>query len=304
MSAKWLKEYFSFTKKERVGVVTILAILIFVWYLPDLLPKKNEFDAKTFEALQREAIAFLKMDSVGSKNDSVPIARRDKSIERSLFYFDPNTLSAQGWERLGLTEKSIRVIQNYLLHGGSFRKPEDLQKIYGLRRESSEKLMPFVRIKETEKAERPPPNLSYMKAPLPRQSRELSVDINTADTTAWIELPGIGSRLAVRIVGFREKLGGFHSVEQVAETFGLKDSVFQSIRKYLHCDSSGLRKIELNTASLEELKSHPYLRYSLANAIFQYRLQHGNFAKLDELRKIMVITDDIFTKIEPYLTVR
>jgi DNA uptake protein ComE-like DNA-binding protein len=52
------------------------------------------------------------------------------------------------------------------------------------------------------------------------------------------------------------------------------------------------------------MKDHPYLRYNLANAIFQYRQQHGNFNSVEEIKKIMLMTDDIFTKVAPYLTVQ
>ena len=59
------------------------------------------------------------------------------------------------------------------------------------------------------------------------------IDVNTADTSAFISLPGIGSKLAARIVTFREKLGGFYSVEQIGETYGLPDSTFQKIKQWL-----------------------------------------------------------------------
>ncbi len=128
------------------------------------------------------------------------------------------------------------------------------------------------------------------------------IDINLADTSAWIALPGIGSKLASRIVNFREKLGGFYAINQVAETFGLADSTFQKIRSWLKLDQPQLRKININTATLEELKAHPYIRFTLARPIVAYRSEHGPFNRLEDLKKIAAVTEDAFQKMFPYLT--
>jgi competence ComEA-like helix-hairpin-helix protein len=96
-------------------------------------------------------------------------------------------------------------------------------------------------------------------------------------------------------------LGGFHSVEQVGETFGLQDSVFQKIKPMLKLNNTVIKQININTATLDELKAHPYIRYQIGNAIVQYRLQHGNFTSLSDLKKIMILTDEIYNKALPYL---
>ena len=101
------------------------------------------------------------------------------------------------------------------------------------------------------------------------------VDVNTADTTAFVALPGIGSKLALRIVNFRDKLGGFYSVDQIAEIYGLPDSSFQRIKHLLKLDNPSIKKININTASKDEMKLHPYFKWNLANAIVEYRNQHG-----------------------------
>lgn len=130
-----------------------------------------------------------------------------------------------------------------------------------------------------------------------------SIDINKADTTVFMALPGIGSKLATRIVTYREKLGGFYSIEQVSETFGLQDSTFQKIRKWLVVKDTVLRKININKANIDELRM-PYISYNLANAIYEYRRQHGEYKSPEDLMKIMLMTNEIFRKILPYLAVQ
>ena len=111
------------------------------------------------------------------------------------------------------------------------------------------------------------------------------IDINTADTSAFISLPGIGSKLAARIVNFRDKLGGFYSIDQVGETFGLPDSTFQKIKQYLKLENTSIKKININTATVDELKAHPYIKYSVANPIIAYRNEHGPFFKSGRYKK-------------------
>jgi competence ComEA-like helix-hairpin-helix protein len=132
----------------------------------------------------------------------------------------------------------------------------------------------------------------------------VSIDINNADTAVFIALPGIGSKLAQRIINFRDKLGGFYKVEQLAETFGLPDSTFQNIKSGLRVNSSTIKQFNINTATVDEMKLHPYIRYNLANAIVQYRIQHNTFLDVTDLKKIMIVTDEMFNKVSPYLTVQ
>ena len=90
----------------------------------------------------------------------------------------------------------------------------------------------------------------------------------------------------------------------MAETYALPDSTFQKIKDKLVIDNPSVKKININTATVDELKVHPYIRYNIANAIVEYRNQHGNFTAISDLKKIMMITDDIYNKAELYLSVR
>jgi competence ComEA-like helix-hairpin-helix protein len=107
----------------------------------------------------------------------------------------------------------------------------------------------------------------------------------------------------MRIVNFREKLGGFYSVDQLAETYGLPDSTYQLIRPRLICRNAVVRKININDASVEELKNHPYIKWNLANVIMQYRKQHGPFKSIEQLEQLLLVTKEQLVKLLPYLSV-
>ena len=122
-----------------------------------------------------------------------------------VFYFDPNTATSVEWKRLGLKDKTVETIQKYLSKGGHFYKPEDISKIWGLHPEDIKRLLPYVNIEQKKtdyvKIIR---KRSVMQNKHPMFLKVLqSLDINTADTTAFIALPGIGSKLAQRIINFR-----------------------------------------------------------------------------------------------------
>ena len=227
-------------------------------------------------------------------------------IKGELFYFDPNTVTESEWKKLGLRDKTIKTIENYRSKGGSFYKSEDLQRIYGLHDDEYERLKPYIKIEshipnEESISSKPKNEIQPAKTYTARYS---IIDVNTADTTAFISLPGIGSKLAARIITFREKLGGFYSIEQIGETYGLPDSTFQKIKQYLKLDNPSVKKININTASVEEMKAHPYIKYNLADPIVSYRNEHGSFSKIEDIKKVMVVTDEIYKKIEPYLSLQ
>jgi len=317
---EFVVDYLTFTRKDRIAVLVIILLISGIFFLPKALsgsghPKEIATDTAWVAAMKRiEQKGATNESSTNNytENNSTayqydhPTNNYQYKPKGELFYFDPNTLSAAGWKKLGLRDKTIGTIQNYLSKGGKFRKPEDLQRIYGLFPNEYERIAPYIKIEAATGTTgyKDFSNNNYTEAAPPKtySPRYSVIDINTADTTAFIALPGIGSKLAFRIVNFRDKLGGFYSVNQIGETFGLSDSTFQKIKQWLKLENTFLRKLNINTATVDELKMHPYIKYSLANPIVAYRNQHGPFTKLEDLKNVMVVTDEIYNKIAPYLT--
>ncbi len=279
-------------------------------FLYPLVFKKNISDKNYHkEIAQLEVLEADSSDGLVHDDGSAGVYRRpsfarknftSENLQVPLFYFDPNKISVADWQKLGVKEKTATGILHYVEKGGKFRQPADIEKIWGLSKELKQRLMPYIRIQ--------PPEEKYYETRIPPHERKVYerkaivvVDVNDADTAAYIALPGIGSKLAQRIISFREKLGGFYSVDQVGETFGLPDSVFQKIRLFLKMSEASIRKININTATQDELKIHPYIRWQVANAIVQYRQQHGSFSSIDQLKNIALLKEEAFSKIAPYL---
>lgn len=159
----------------------------------------------------------------------------------------------------------------------------------------------FVETQDTTKNKKAIP-VKKIKSPTYIKKKIEPFDINEADTSAFIALPGIGSKLAARIVLFREKLGGFYDKEQIREVYGLHDSVFQKISPLLECNTRNVKKIDINTAEKETLKVHPYIRWKVAHALVTYRAQHGSFTSADDLSKLENVDVDALKKMMPYIS--
>lgn len=321
MWKSFVRGYLRFSRRERYGIFLLIAGMLLTCYTPDLL------------------FYFQRRIPVGDSSDlkaavqAFEAANKAPATTNTLFYFDPNTLSVAGWQQLGVSERTALTITKYLSHGGYFRKATDLTRIYSLPSAACAQLIPYVRIAEKKEErvwERRESKGNYRRYgafqgpssfPVKRDSagwhhkeavsfaryrkKEAAViDINTADTTVWQTLPGIGPGFARRIVTFRDRLGGFYAVAQVAECYGLADSVFQKIQPFLQIGNSSLIKLDLNLTDEKSLAAHPYIRYRLARLIVQYRSAHAGFKAVSELRTLPLVDEIIYRKIEHYIELK
>jgi len=315
----WM-EFLVFTRKERIAVFILSLLIISTAIAPLFIPEKKFItpNPEEFYALKGELdkLRSSSKDTIAqTRNENQPwqnnysLSRiRNNETHIVPFPFDPNKISAEGWKKLGLRDRTIKTIINFRSKGGKFRQATDLKKIYGLKEEEFQRLLPHVRFEEKDelrfgnavnedkhKEEWQTTKSSFIKP--------YSIEINKADTIELIALPGIGNKLANRIINFRNKLGGFYSVEQLHEVYGLPDSTFVRLKTYLTCDPTLVNKININDVDLETLKQHPYIRWNLANAIVQYRKEHGNFRKPDDLKLIALMDEQLYQKIQHYLYV-
>jgi DNA uptake protein ComE-like DNA-binding protein len=292
---EWLRSYLAMSRRERQGALLLALLIASIWILPELFRRPALDPALTQKA-----------DEVLRSKEKDPAM-----IPRALRFepFDPHTASDQQWLDMGLTERNLLTIRRYLARGGRFRRKEDLKKIYGLRPDLVDRMLPYVRIStapnhHTSYDRESPGGIyprSFPERPLYRRKDPIVIDLADADTSALIALPGIGSILARRIIQFREKCGGFHSVDQLAEVYGLQDSVFQRIRPMLRLEEGRVRKIRLNEASIDSLAAHPYITYAESRAIVKYREQHGPFASEAQLLLVALISEEWIRKLRPYL---
>jgi DNA uptake protein ComE-like DNA-binding protein len=306
---KFIEDYFTFTKKERIAAMIVVIIIVIFLMLPYIFTGKQQkklLDADTNQKINqfRQAIdsaeKYRPKKFVENTNNQFKNEENAVTTSASLFYFDPNTIDISGWMRLGISEKTATTILKYVSKGGKFRNPDDIRKIWSLRKNDADRIIPFVRIENNYTAAKFNGSNAY-KAPTEKTVGLLNA--NTASSYDLKKLPGIGNSLPYKIVNFREKLGGFLNMQQVKETYGMTDSIFQSILPLVHVLPITIKKLNINSASDFELNAHPYIDKRLSKAITIYRSQHGNYKSVNELKNIVFITDEVLQKITPYLTI-
>lgn len=264
---------------------------------------------------------FPKKISSTEKKRPLNIGEVTKPLSHpSLFIFDPNTLNKTGWLRLGLKEKTANTILHYCQKGGRFRHPEDIRKIYGLKSEDADRLIPFIQIQQNNLHTDQNISKKYVKV----SNIPFPIEINHASWQHFAALPGINDKLAQRIVHYRDAKNGFHSVDDIAKTYGLSKQSFEKIKSLLRCtpvseetkfenipsitqvqtiqlQNSITKKVNINAAVLSEFMQSRKIPKSVAEAIIIYREQHGNYSSVADIKNIAFINNDLFDKISPYL---
>lgn len=127
------------------------------------------------------------------------------------------------------------------------------------------------------------------------------VQLNSADTLQLQELYGIGPTFARRIVKYRNLLGGYVRKEQLLEVYGMDAERYNQIASYISVDPSAVKKIDINSASINDLKRHPYLDYYQAKALVAYRERGNTFSSMDDLLKVNLIEPSTTTKLQGYI---
>ncbi len=308
---KTVSDYFFFTKGQRLAFAILLLAMVGVVVFRSFVLQNSKLrhqpaddvvitTLNDWKPYEKSGEKSEEINRTASAQWRIPDGDPLTTTKFSLHAFDPNTVSAEELLAMGFRPKSVQTLINYRSKGGRFRKPEDILKMYGLFPDEKELILPYVVIANEEK---PNDTAAYQNTYRPKKPAIVVVSINNADTAAWKALPGIGEKLSARIVNFREKLGGFYSIEQIGETYALPDSTFQKIKPMLQLDNTELRTINLNHASYELLNAHPYISSKQARFIVNYRLQHKAINNAEELLQTPELFDKLwYDKTRPYLS--
>lgn len=292
----YLREHLEITTREAKSTLAFLLtalVCIAVYCTVDFLTRTRKA-RYSIEKYAPEA-SFVK-ERISPETSDRPAVKREK------FRFDPNKATREQLTGLGIPPRTVNNILNYRKKGGKFRYREDLRKIYSLQAEMYTELENWIDLPvkaDILPKNNPEKNRDSLKRKItPAPSPPLPIDINTADTTALKKLRGIGPVLAARIIRFRDALGGFHSPEQLDETYGIPPEVLLTLKKALVIGSP-VKPLAIN--DVQNFR-HPYIKPYQVKALLQYRHQHGKFNSVQDLHKIKVLDEETIQKIEPYLS--
>lgn len=259
----------------------------------------KNYEMKGGKFYQAEDLA--KMYSISEEEYKIlkPYIRIEKSTQLAdkpsinPFPFDPNSITEEDLRRMGIRDNLIKTIKNYRNKGGIFYSKDDFQKLYTITEDEFSQLEPYLFFEKDSLHVKD--QLAFMDT--------LLVDINTADSLDLQQLKGIGPSFSKRIIKYRELLGGYYDINQVLEVYGMDMSRFDAIKKHIYVNEISIQKININNATIKEMIKHPYIEFYIAKSIIAYRNEFGSINKLEEIKNVKLIYDELYQKIVPYLTI-
>jgi competence protein ComEA len=282
-----LKPFFQFTPNERRGVIVLLVLIVVAFAIRISIPYfKTE--------LQGSQISHEWLETI-QKSTSEKGVKKKNTIENPVVNADiiinPNTASMQHLKEVGFNDFVAKNIIKYRKAGGKYYSKTDLLRVYGI---------DSVHVEHIQK------QLVFAKKSTGQEITGFSsetIELNSADTNQLMQIPCIGSVLSKRIINFRGQLGGFYSVNQLNEVYGIDSVCFTRLKQRTYVDTLAYNKIGLNTATEEELKQHPYISSFQAKAILKYRELMHPFSSKSELRKNHLLSEAEYQKVEKYLVI-
>ena len=362
----WLKQYLSFSKKDRNAIIILVILILIVLVVNILLDyiqlnagydysedkrileewhnrnkiKDNENNKESLFPFNPNIISEEKLDSLllprfikqnilnyraaGGKFSTSDDVRKiygmnDSIFEAIKFYIqvpdlvksvpvkkeplpetfsgtiDPNEAELNELIQFGFTKFQAGNIIEYRKKGGRFELPSDLLKIYGLDSAFYLRLEPHIHIEFGSDLAAPKYELE-----LPVEK----VELNSADTASLIQLSGVGSVFASRILKYRDLLGGFNRTEQLLEVYNFTDEIFRKIQDNISVDTTEVKKIRLNFANYSQLLRHPYLNENNVKSILDYRDKNGPYSNVSQILEKGLVDSTTYYLIKPYLSCR
>lgn len=311
------KDHYHFSYKEKVGIIILIILIVLTrvlfWLVPQLFPIKNistDIEQQEFAKQISEFKANLKEIEENRKKSwkKYPTHYSKEKPTYTLFQFDPNTADQETLQQLGIKPNIAKNIIKYRSKGGKFNKATDFAKIYGITPTQYQQLEPYIDIKQqttTTQSETPPiliPTLHTATKTIQADTLPYIVELNTADTASLIAIKGIGKYTANQIIHYRKQLGGFYRIEQLTEVKGIRAKNFDKIKPHLTIETNNIKKINVNKASIEQLKRHPYIqRFTKAKAIYDYRRKKIKLNSIEQLYVLDEFSKEEINRLKPYL---
>lgn len=303
------KNFFFFSGSQRAGIMLLVFLIVISsiinYYLPccsdDISFVADSADIAAFEDFKKSLVS---LDSLREKQRFESFERKHNSFYNEknkekpcmLFPFDPNVLDSTGFVALGLKPYVASNILKYRRKGGKFHDRESFSRVYGIPEEKYRKLEPYISLSSG--------NIRTADVNVAHDDENKTVaivELNSADTAGLTQVKGIGKGYARSIIRFRQQTGGFISVEQLREVYGMTPENFEKIKPFCTVNPTLVNQINVNTASVDKLRAHPYLNFYQARQIYELRRKKGKLTGFADLRGLSELNDSILLKIKPYL---
>ena len=299
------KDFFYFSLSERRAIYVLLVLIAVLVVAIVWTPTP---DVRSVNAVAEADSLVLSQKYKEGRKSFARNERIKEDVSSVLAPFDPNLADSIELLRLGLPSYVVKNVIKYRQKGGCFSSPESFARIYGLTATKFEELKPYIYISEefikkpnqkksTQEQSKREERVDSLQKPFKYPEGTL-VDVNAADTTELKKIPGIGSGIARRIVAYRDRLGGFSSLEQLNEV----EFVTADLLKWFKLEGDSVRKLPINRVGLEKLRAHPYINFYQAKVIVEYRRKKGEIKSLSQLSLYEEFTEKDLKRLSAYIS--
>ncbi|MBP7181279.1 MAG: helix-hairpin-helix domain-containing protein [Flavobacterium sp.] len=287
-----LKSLFVFTSDQRKGIFALLFFIIalqFAYFFVDFsIPTNEDPEEQKWLSLQPQ-VDSMKMDIAN---------KRPK-----MYLYNPNFITDYKGYKLGMSVDEIDRLLAFRKENKYVNSSQEFQNVTKVSDSLLNVMSPYFKFpdwvnnKKEYKEFKKYPNQAFAK-----NEKIVLIDINQATKEDLIKIYGIGEAISVRILKQKEVLGGFVSMEQMKDVWGLSPEVIENLNSHFKVSVlPNFKKIDINNASLKELSQFYYFKYPLAKEIVTYRSMKGNISNIEDLTKIKGFPVDKAKTIELYL---
>ena len=285
------KSHFWYNQSQRNGIlflVILIIILQLLYFFVDFSPKKTN-DTITPEILQfQKSIDSLKV---------IELEKRKPKI----FPFNPSFITDFKGYQLGMSTEEIDKLLIHRSKGNYINSIKEFQQVTGVSDSLLNKISPYFKFPDWVIKREKRSHQVILKER--EHSKPFNIkDLNAATVEELKTVNGIGTKLAERIIKYKNKLGGYLINEQLYEVYYLdKEVANRVLERFNVLEKPEIEKINVNEATFKEVLSIIYINYELTKKIFDYRDEVAEIQSLEELKEIEGFPLEKFDRIALYL---
>lgn len=292
MNSKTLKSYFNFTRDQQKGIFLLFIIIIIlqcVYFFTD---------SRSISSVSPEKEKWL---SLQSQIDSIKYKKLN--FTPKIYPFNPNFITDYKGYKLGMSVKEIDRLLAFRKQNKYVNSPQEFQIVTKVSDSLLNTISPYFKFPEWVNNKKEYKGYKkFSTTNFAKKEKVVIIDINQASQEDLIKIYGIGDLISLRILKYKESLGGFVSMEQMNEIWGLSPEVIEKLNANFKVSfPPNVKKIDINNASIKVLSEFPYFKYPISKNIVTYRSMNGDIKNIEDLTKIKGLSIDKAKIIALYL---
>lgn len=284
-----VKSFLLFSKSQREGIIilfTIIFLLQVIYFFAD------------FNSVNKDEIGKSKWLANQTLMDNIK-NKKSTSVTK-MYSFNPNFITDFRGYKLGMTVAEIDRLMAYRKLNKYVNSAEEFQKVTQVSDSLLQIISPYFKFPDWVKNKNANFKSFENKSLINKEVIKI-LDINLATKEDLMKIYGIGNGISERILNQKAAYGGFVSMEQMEEIWGLSPEVIENLKSHFKISIvPNVKKLNINNASVKELTYFHNFGYALAKEIVTYRTMKGDIM-IEDLTKIKDFPVDRIKIIALYL---